>query len=63
MTGRAMARSAIHSVAKAMEAAGGSAFYRALGLERRFLDVQAARFHPLQEGYADRIALGLETDE
>jgi alkylation response protein AidB-like acyl-CoA dehydrogenase len=68
MTGRAiLARSAIHSVEKAMEVAGGAAFYRDLGLECRFRDVQAARFHPLQEKaqlrYAGRIALGVEIDE
>jgi alkylation response protein AidB-like acyl-CoA dehydrogenase len=67
MTGRAIsARSAIRSVEKAMEVAGGAAFYRDLGLERRFRDVQAARFHPLQEKaqlrYAGRIALGLDID-
>jgi alkylation response protein AidB-like acyl-CoA dehydrogenase len=67
MTGRAiLARSAIRSVEKAMEVAGGAAFYRDLGLERRFRDVQAARFHPLQEKaqlrYAGRIALGLDID-
>jgi len=45
MAGRAiLARSAIRSVEKAMEVAGGVAFYRDLGLERRFRDVQAARF-------------------
>jgi alkylation response protein AidB-like acyl-CoA dehydrogenase len=67
MTGRAiLARSAIRSVEKAMDVAGGAAFYRDLGLERRFRDVQAARFHPLQEKaqlrYAGRIALGLDID-
>jgi len=35
-------------------------------LERRFRDVQAARFHPLQEKaqlrYAGRMALGLDID-
>lgn len=65
MTARAiLARSAIGCVAKAMEVAGGAAFYRDVGLERRFRDVQAARFHPLQEKaqlrYAGRIALGLD---
>jgi acyl-CoA dehydrogenase len=65
MTGRAiLARAAIHSVDKAMEVAGGAAFYREVGLERRFRDVQAARFHPLQDKaqlrYAGRIALGLD---
>jgi acyl-CoA dehydrogenase len=67
MTGRAiLARAAIGSVDKAMEVAGGAAFYREVGLERRFRDVQAARFHPLQEKaqlrYAGRIALGLDID-
>jgi alkylation response protein AidB-like acyl-CoA dehydrogenase len=67
MIGRAiLARSAIRSVEKAMEVAGGAAFYRNVGLERRFRDVQAARFHPLQEKpqlrYAGRIALGLDID-
>jgi acyl-CoA dehydrogenase len=67
MTGRAiLARAAIASVDKAMEVAGGAAFYREVGLERRFRDVQAARFHPLQEKaqlrYAGRVALGLDID-
>jgi alkylation response protein AidB-like acyl-CoA dehydrogenase len=67
MIGRAiLARSAIRSVEKAMEVAGGAAFYRDVGLERRFRDLQAARFHPLQEKpqlcYAGRIALGLGID-
>jgi acyl-CoA dehydrogenase len=48
----------------ALQAAGGSGFYRTTGLERLFRDAQAARFHPLQEGaqrdYAGRMALGLE---
>jgi len=68
MTGRAiLASSAIRSVHKAMDVAGGAAFYRDLGLERLFRDVQAARFHPLQEKaqlrYAGRMALGLDIDE
>jgi alkylation response protein AidB-like acyl-CoA dehydrogenase len=68
MTGRAiLARAAIGSVDKAMEVAGGAAFYREVGLERRFRDVQAARFHPLQDKaqlrYAGRIALGLDIDD
>jgi acyl-CoA dehydrogenase len=67
MTGRAiLAGSAVRTVEKAMEVAGGAAFYRELGLERRFRDVQAARFHPLQEKaqlrFAGRIALGLDID-
>ncbi|HEY8573386.1 acyl-CoA dehydrogenase family protein [Phenylobacterium sp.] len=67
MIGRTLAaQSAIRTVEKAMEVAGGAAFYRALGLERAFRDVQAARFHPLQEKpqlrYAGRLALGLHID-
>lgn len=54
-----------------MEAAGGAGFYRAQGLERRFRDIQAARYHPLQAGpqagpqaeYAGAVALGLPTDK
>jgi alkylation response protein AidB-like acyl-CoA dehydrogenase len=67
MTGRAiLARAVVHSVEKAMEVAGGAAFYRELGLERRFRDIQAARYHPLQEKaqlrYAGQIAMGLNID-
>ena len=57
---------AIRTVEKAMEVAGGAAFYRALGLERMFRDVQAARYHPLQEKVqlrmTGRLALGLDID-
>jgi alkylation response protein AidB-like acyl-CoA dehydrogenase len=60
-------RSAIRTVELAMEAAGGAGFYRAQGLERRFRDIQAARYHPLQSGpqaeYAGAMALGLPTDK
>lgn len=49
-----------------MEVAGGAAFYRKTGLERAFRDVQAARFHPLQEkpqlDPAGRVALGWDID-
>jgi len=67
MTGRALAgRHAIRTVEKAMDVAGGSSFFRSLGLERMFRDVQGARFHPLQEKpqilYAGRMALGLDVD-
>ena len=45
---------------------GGAGFYRAAGLERRFRDIQAARYHPLQAGpqarYAGAMALGLPVD-
>lgn len=71
-TAAAMARrtlagqGAIRTVERAMEVAGGASFYRDVGLERAFRDVQAARFHPLQEKpqlrYAGRLALGLDID-
>ena len=44
-----VANAAIRVVTKAMEIAGGEGFYRSFGLERLFRDVQAARYHPLQE--------------
>jgi indole-3-acetate monooxygenase len=64
MIGRTLlAEHAIKSVELAMELAGGACIYRSNGLERRFRDVQAARFHPLQSGpqaqYAGAMALGL----
>jgi alkylation response protein AidB-like acyl-CoA dehydrogenase len=59
-------RAAIATVDKAMEVVGGGAFYRSLGLERLFRDIQGARYHPLQEKvqlrYAGRHALGLDID-
>ncbi len=67
MTGRTLVgRAAIRTVEKAMEVVGGASLYRELGLERRFRDIQGARFHPLQEKaqqrYAGRNALGLPID-
>lgn len=67
MIGRTLVgRAAIRTVERALEVVGGSAFYRDAGLERAFRDVQAARFHPMQEGaqltYAGRVALGLDID-
>lgn len=66
MIGRSLvARHAIAAVEFAMETAGGSAFYRDNGLERRFRDIQGARYHPMRSGpqqeFAGRIALGLDT--
>lgn len=50
MTGRTLVAKAVLNVADlAMEVAGGSAFYRKLGLEKLFRDVQGARYHPLRE--------------
>jgi acyl-CoA dehydrogenase len=57
-------RAAVEVVEQAMEAVGGSAFYRAAGLERLFRDVQGARFHRPQERtqlqLSGRLALGLD---
>lgn len=68
MMGRTLvARHAIEAVELALELAGGAGFYRAAGLERRFRDIQGARFHPLQQGpqatYAGSMALGLPIDK
>ena len=67
MIGRQLvARHAMAAVDLAMELAQGAGFYRAAGLERRFRDIQAARYHPLQAGpqarYAGALALGLPVD-
>ena len=67
MMGRALlAEHAIRAVELAMELAGGAGFYRAAGLERRFRDIQGARFHPMQQGpqaiYTGSMALGLPVD-
>jgi indole-3-acetate monooxygenase len=63
MIGRTLvAENAIRATELAMELAGGAGFYRAAGLERRFRDMQGARYHPLQQGpqaqYAGAMALG-----
>lgn len=68
MIGRTLvARHGLEVVELAMELAGGASFYRASGIERRFRDMQAARFHPLQAGpqaqYAGAMALGLPVNE
>ena len=62
MIGRSIvAENAIRTVELAMELAGGAGLYRSAGLERRFRDVQGARYHPLQQGpqaqYAGAMAL------
>lgn len=67
MIGRSLVAShAIAAVELAMETAGGAGFYRAAGLERRFRDIQGARYHPMQSAqqatFAGSIALGLPTD-
>ena len=67
MTGRQLAeRHAVAAVEFAMQVAGGAGFYRSAGLERRFRDIQAARYHPLQAGpqaeYAGSMALRLPVE-
>jgi len=61
-----VAQATIDTVERAMEVAGGAAFYRKTGLERAFRDIQGARYHPLQEGpqlaLTGRVALGLDID-
>lgn len=56
----------IRVVELAMELAGGASFYRKAELERRFRDIQAARYHPLQKEvqaeYAGAMALGHPVD-
>lgn len=66
MKGKAIVAENVLKVGElALELAGGSGFYRATGLERRFRDLQGARMHPLQAGpqaeYAGAMALGLPT--
>ena len=59
-------RGAIRTVDLALDAASGAGYFRRLGLERLFRDVQGARFHPLQQApqrtLAGRMALGLPID-
>lgn len=59
---RLVADNAIRTVELALELAGGPGFYRASGIERRFRDVQGARYHPMRAEtgaiYAGSLALG-----
>jgi alkylation response protein AidB-like acyl-CoA dehydrogenase len=64
-TGRTVVgRTVLRVAERAMEAAGGSAFYRAAGLERLFRDIQGVRYHRPQERmqlrYSGELALGRE---
>lgn len=68
MIGRQLAgRHAIAATELAMETAGGAGFYRAAGLERRFRDIQGARYHPMREApqyeFTGCMALGLPVDK
>ncbi len=59
-----VARSALSAVERAMEICGGASFFRSMGIERLFRDIQGVRFHPWQERkqyvFSGRVALGLE---
>ena len=61
-----IARGALRTVELAMEVAGGAAYFRRVGLERLFRDIQGARYHPLtptaQRRLAGRTALGRPID-
>lgn len=60
------AKAALEVGTKALDCASGGGFFRSAGLELRFRDLQAARFHPLQDRvqqfYAARMALGLNVN-
>ena len=60
-------KAAIRTVEKAMMVAGGASYFRSSGIEKCFRDIQAARFHPLQEHrqhqFSGRIALGMDPVE
>ena len=59
-----VADSVLATVEKALEAAGGTGFYRKTGLELLLRDAHAAQFHPLsakrQHRFTGRVALGLD---
>lgn len=59
-----LARAVMATVEKAMEVAGGSGYFRTLGLERLLRDVHGAPYHLLPEKrqleFSGRLALGLE---
>jgi acyl-CoA dehydrogenase len=58
-----VANAVIDTVTKAIEAVGGAAYYRKLGLERLLRDAHAGKFHPLperkQQEFTGLLAMGL----
>jgi acyl-CoA dehydrogenase len=58
-----IAKSVLETAEKALEVAGGGAFFRSVGLERLVREVHGAQFHPLHEKrqhlFTGRLALGL----
>ncbi|MFN0115966.1 MAG: acyl-CoA dehydrogenase family protein [Paracoccaceae bacterium] len=59
---RLVEENAIRAVELALELAGGAGFYRAEGLERRFRDIQGARYHAMKREnqflYSGSLTLG-----
>lgn len=55
---------AIRTVEKAMFVGGGQGYFKGMGLERRFRDIQVSRYDPIQEPkqhrFSGRIALGFD---
>ena len=58
------AQALVLAVDKAVEAVGGGAIFRSMGLERLLRDIYGVRFHPLQakrqHRFTGRVALGLD---
>jgi len=48
------ANACVDVVTKAMDIVGGQGFYRDFGMERRFRDIQAAKYHLLPEPEQNR---------
>ncbi|MGH2472664.1 MAG: acyl-CoA dehydrogenase family protein [Candidatus Limnocylindria bacterium] len=59
-----LSRATVRAVYLAMEVTGGSSFFRSVGLERAFRDIQGVRFHPMHERrqyeFSGRVALGVD---
>jgi acyl-CoA dehydrogenase len=59
-------KAVVGAVEKAMDVVGGASFFRAAGIERRFRDVQGAKYHPLPEKrqleFTGRVVLGLDIE-
>jgi acyl-CoA dehydrogenase len=57
---------AIRAVEKAMDVVGGASFFRSAGIERRFRDIQGAKYHPMPEKrqleFTGRVVLGLDIE-
>jgi alkylation response protein AidB-like acyl-CoA dehydrogenase len=62
-----LTQAVVRTAEKAIEVAGGSGYFRQLGLERLLRDAYAGQFHPLppkrQQRFTGRVAMGLSVDE